>query len=860
MIKFVLFLLLTNLAYCHSTTYGNIPQVTMTNVEVNVDTSGLTTMFNAAKEFVNLVFVPFSQITPLVTQAISNDVSLDIVRTLEEYWIDFLKLQVPLIVCLGFGLLFVVFVPLVGSIICCCRCCCNKCGGKKYQTRKRTKSKWRVGLCLGLFVCTAFIVVPGATVIFTNEALNTLVKEVPPYTDTILDNSIRYVDSIGLQMQHILDQLNVLSKIILGRIRDLPDFVQTSLQRPLLALFDLSNATLLATYTNELHINLDSYEDSRSILYDSIERLITNFSNAKSNHMSNLDDSNCFADTACKGAYDLINGLPPLSQEYSESKATEISFMQTYNSSCGTLFLNLESTVIQNFTNEINNAVSSDLISSLESGINSTLNTQLTSIQNTLNGITLFSTVKQQITEIQAEIQSHATTYADHYDRYRWAVGLGLGTVILLIGGCYFFGIFFGCLCGSSKTLPTKRGGFSNFGGILAMSGAGFSFIFSWLLMVIVILAFVVGGALQRYICESLRSPYEGFKFADNLYSWSISAGSSGLSSGSSTEYSLKIYDIITRCESNEGIINVIGLQNTFNLTSYKQTALQHIADQEIDFTLNNPTSLYSSEMGDCLMELNLSSAIQPITLAGALMSYESEIAQLKEYQRNLGTTAVSFNVTLTDAIKDFSAIQATLSALSILEQMYVDSASSANINIDAITMLIPELASYLPAAETNFNTNVPILVTNVKNNFSNVLVSDVETFFAWVDTQVNNLGACHPIYAIYNDIMVIFCEHFIPILNGLWFSIGCSVFFMITGTIFAMKLAKFYRRMDETDVPAVKLVKLEMKELEDTKVSRPQLRTIRQNAWLSTNRELPKHRRNRRYQTRSNKVSDMNF
>jgi len=52
--------------------------------------------------------------------------------------------------CLIMGLIFVVIMPIVGLVYCCCHCCCHKCGGtkEKYDPKYAKCKKWTLTIIL----------------------------------------------------------------------------------------------------------------------------------------------------------------------------------------------------------------------------------------------------------------------------------------------------------------------------------------------------------------------------------------------------------------------------------------------------------------------------------------------------------------------------------------------------------------------------------------------------------------------------------------------------------------------------------------------------------------------------------------
>lgn len=60
------------------------------------------------------------------------------------------------LVCMAIGLLFIIFVPLVGCCFCCCRCCGN-CGGRMYQKQGRQMGCRRRALWASVLLVSALL-------------------------------------------------------------------------------------------------------------------------------------------------------------------------------------------------------------------------------------------------------------------------------------------------------------------------------------------------------------------------------------------------------------------------------------------------------------------------------------------------------------------------------------------------------------------------------------------------------------------------------------------------------------------------------------------------------------------------------
>nr|XP_039253648.1 prominin-1-A-like isoform X2 [Styela clava] len=88
-------------------------------------------------------------------------------------------------------------------------------------------------------------------------------------------------------------------------------------------------------------------------------------------------------------------------------------------------------------------------------------------------------------------------------------------------------------------------------------------------------------------------------------------------------------------------------------------------------------------------------------------------------------------------------------------------------------------------------------IVGNIAGNITDQVIGNVTAYTDWAGQQVtDNLGACKPVYDGYDGVVILFCDYLIDTINGLWFSLGWCVFFLIPSAIVAMKLMKFFRKM----------------------------------------------------------------
>ncbi|KAK2142003.1 hypothetical protein LSH36_1007g01009 [Paralvinella palmiformis] len=92
---------------------------------------------------------------------------------------------------------------------------------------------------------------------------------------------------------------------------------------------------------------------------------------------------------------------------------------------------------------------------------------------------------------------------ARSYDGYRLYGVIGLAVLVSLSAFSYLLGLLSGVSGYKNNVIPTERGGCYNRGGCCLLCGVFWSFLFSFVLMLITIIMFLLGGGLEK-ICESV--------------------------------------------------------------------------------------------------------------------------------------------------------------------------------------------------------------------------------------------------------------------------------------------------------------------------------------------------------------------
>lgn len=95
-----------------------------------------------------------------------------------------------------------------------------------------------------------------------------------------------------------------------------------------------------------------------------------------------------------------------------------------------------------------------------------------------------------------------------------------------------------------------------------------------------------------------------------------------------------------------------------------------------------------------------------------------------------------------------------------------------------------------------------PTIIKNETWAFLEQLLDFFETYISWAKSRLTeDVARCKPIAQSLDNVEVIGCDYLMDSVNAFWFSLGWCTLFLLPSIILAVRLAKFYRRMDIADV-----------------------------------------------------------
>ncbi|XP_074882324.1 prominin-1-A-like [Buteo buteo] len=711
---------------------------------------------------------------------------------------ELLLYELGFLVCMAIGLLFIILVPLVGCCFCCCRCCGN-CGGRMYQKQGRRMGCRRRVLWAGVLLVSALLLAGDVCAFVSNTRFSQAVCGTFPNVNNTLDNVRIYVASIPQQINFVIDS----SDVPLGHAnRSLQDIGP-----------NLGGMIVLG-----IRRSTDGALGSLQSLLQGMEMLAAAFGSIASTRLRLEELQRNYSRRLASLQDGLNQTLQRCGHPCGSVSLDGLAFSANFSTIPG----------VERQLEALGDVSGSNIASDLEK-VNSTLDTTPAKVQEQSQDVVTktqdqLGLIRQEIRswkeqlpllEVEENIEAfvgNATSVLEEYrepiitlDRLRWSICVLLCCMVLLVVLCNVFGLLLGPLGLKESVLPTQRSSLSNAGGNFFMAGVGFSFIFSWLLMLLVLITFVLGGNIYMLICESWRSQ-QLFQLLDTPglipgFNLSELLGQEGGTANFSEMY--------RQCQRDAALWQTLHLDQTVSLDELlnisQYTGEISTAFEKMNITLS-PISLLSQSQRDLL--LNASQAGQPPDFTLTLEQLDQNVTQGSLL--DLATELEQLADKGTDVKEDLKADARKLRELDKEMQMsFSGPLQSLKENIHSVQSRAAQLKAQTRAALDKARETQEFLdretANIIKNDtwaFLEELLDFFETYISWAKSRLTgDVARCKPIAQTLDNVEAITCNYILDSLNTFWFSLGWCTFFLLPSIILAVRLAKFYRRMDTADV-----------------------------------------------------------
>ncbi|XP_065602651.1 prominin-1-A-like [Cyrtonyx montezumae] len=712
----------------------------------------------------------------------------------EEQKKELLRYELGFLVCAAIGLLFAVLVPLVGCCFCCCRCC-GRCGGRMSQKQSRRMLSRRRVLYSAVLLLSALLLAGDVCAFISNTRFSQSVSSTFPNINSTVHDLHSYLLSIPQQVSFVINSSNVPLDISSDSLQNIG---------PLLG----------GRIASSIRSSVDEALGSLQSLLGVMEMLASTFGtiNSTCQHLEKL-----------QGTYDGRLGtlrahieatLQRCGQPCGTVSPNGVAFRTNYSTVPGVerqlevlrdvLDSGIEGdlevvNVLEQATTKVQEQ-SRDVVRKTQEQLGH-IRQEIRSLQDQLPLQNIEESAGNLVNQTSAVLGDHQKTITN-LDGVRWSVCALLCCMVLLVVLCNTCGLLLGPLGHKESTPPTKRSCLSNTGGNFFMAGVGFSFIFSWLLMLLVLLTFFLGGNIYMLVCESWHSQ-QLFQLVDTpglIPGFNLSEVL-GDESGTIT-----FSQIYSQCQQDAALWQTlhldqkVSLDELLNISQY--TEEMSVAFQKLNITLN-PISVLNDSQRELLLNacrdaqppnftLTLQQLDQGITVS-SLQELAMELEQLVDnagvdVQGDLKADAAELRKLDRELDTSFSGLLKTLK-----ENIQLVQSQAAQLEIQTNSTL--DKAS---TAQTFLGREMGNIIKNETWAFLEELLGFFETYITWAKSTLRrDVARCKPVARSLDNVEAIACDHILDSLNTFWFSLGWCTVFLLPSIIVAVRLAKFYRRMD---------------------------------------------------------------
>ncbi|XP_027498564.1 prominin-1 isoform X14 [Corapipo altera] len=723
--------------------------------------------------------------------------------------------EIGFIVSAALGLLFILLLPLVGLCFCMCRCCDN-CGGEMHQRQKKNADCQRSCFATFLFVASLIISVGVLCAYAANQHLTNQVRGAKKLVNSNFKDLKIFLNDTPAQIDYLVSQYNTAKDKALSDLNNVGPVLGTRVQeqlgkevRPA-----LDAALTMAGAIRETKEALENVSVSVEVLQEGTERLHANLTNVKTHLSNTLNDSACNAAQAASTCNIIRNSLSQLNINANFSGLPGVSSQLAKVNDV--LKIDLSSLVQKGYAafndtpdlvvNQTRNILS-DIKSVLESvGSNITTFTKALPVQKILDDLMVY------LTQSEAYVQDYFPL-VEQYDFYRWLGCLILCCMVVLILVFYYLGLLCGT-CGYDKhASPTTRGCISNTGGNFLMAGVGFSFLFSWVLMTVVVLTFVTGGNVEKLVCE----PFEDknlFKVLDTPYL--LNKQWKNYLAGilfKNPNVNLTFEKVYSDCKENKGIYTSLHLEYLFNINEFLNISMytEDVALKIEHIQINLSKIILLDEIGKENLLNFSSSGIDGIDFSAYLTEINKSVTKvdLLSFANDLEARADQLpKGALENALKGHANSIRMIHNQQVVPLEQAMSTLNQSIRLlkktsSELMVKVKNVISAVNAAQFLINNNASQVIVQETKKYMDTIVGYFEQYTEWVKESIAmEVATCKPIANVIDTAVDIFlCSYITDSVNTFWFGLGGSSMFLIPAIIFAVKLSKYYRRMDTEDV-----------------------------------------------------------
>uniref|UniRef100_A0AAZ3RKA4 Prominin-1-A-like n=1 Tax=Oncorhynchus tshawytscha TaxID=74940 RepID=A0AAZ3RKA4_ONCTS len=679
-------------------------------------------------------------------------------------------------VCAVLGLLFIVLLPLVGLFFCLCRCCEN-CGGEMHQ-RQRKNADCQRGLLTTLLFATSLIITAGVLCAYAaNQNLSSQLEGMKRLVSSNLEDLQTFANETPTQIDYLIAQYATAKYTVISDLDNVGPLLGGNIHVELGTEVHpaLDGVLRMAGAMRETKEALENVSVSLEVLQEATGKLHFNLSLVRSSLNRTLNDPGCSGEDSDATTTQLCRSIhSSLAQLHVSANFTRLPDVNNQLESVNQVLKTDLSDIIQKGFSSFNDTpgmVSDQMRDVVEGDTNISSFSKVFPVHSSLANFTNF------IIHTQSKIED-SYPEIDQIDFYRWICCTGLCCMVVLILAFNFLAILCGTMGYDKHASPTTRGCVSNTGGTLLMAGVGFSFLFSWILMGVVTATFLVGGNVEKLVCEPFHTK-ELFKVLDTPHlvnpEWrNFIPGYMYNDSDLDLTYTKEVAKMFDSVKIDLRGIVLLESEGKQSLIDFSETGIA-----EINY------AAYLAEVNKGVTLVDLLSYANELEAQTDLMPKGPLQTSLKGHANSLRQIHSQLVIPMEQAMSTLNQ------SIRLLERTASD-----------LPNKITDVLKTIEAAQYLISQNATHVAIQETEKYKQTIVGYFRQYIEWVRTSLTmEVAACKPFSNIVDTVEIVACSFLVDSLNTFWFGLGCCALFLLPSIILSVKLAKFYRRMDTEDV-----------------------------------------------------------
>ncbi|XP_061766153.1 prominin-1-A-like isoform X2 [Nerophis ophidion] len=697
----------------------------------------------------------------------------------QEFIQQVLKYEAGFLVCAAIGIVYIILMPIIFIFLVCCNC-----GNNTHPKDTHDLRRPRTIYYCSVLVITIFLFAGNICMFNSNQILKASVYQSQAKLEKTMENVNNFTTAIPKDAQYIFEEGNRIIENFENQIDDFGNkFGQQIWDR--VKKNELEDVMKSVRVLDEEMKNMQSQQKSLNKLQSSMEKLQKDTQEAAQNIQTTLSDPACQNCNELEKIVNVINtDIPilPSTEDFQSLLGQDMDLNSKIDE--------MESTI----QNEISTG-SADKLTALKQPV---------------------SQVKNKVSELKKQIipKLEQFTQALPLDKMeqmiswfmgllkraediRWGVSLILCLLVSLLILSNILALVLGPLGLKQKVDPLERSCMAHSAGKILIISANINFIFSWLLMVVSLLLFLIGGHVYTLVCR----PWSNGELGNFIQTPGLIPG---LNSSNIMGRNITLAGIYRDCEENKPVWQTFHLDQDYNITKMLDIDV-YIKKIEEKFDNIPAPTIPNFDVITVLLrqfstipDMDLESNMQQMsdvmgTLSNQLASTADLIDALTPYQ------GPEIKSQLQNHAKVLRGIQSRIENIIIPQINEAKSAARAlKSSVKKVKAEAKVLDTELQTVPTTLSTKMVAVIKEETITFLNCQLSPFREFVKKAKTMLTEeLGRCGSIAGVVDSVESILCADVTESLNAFWFSLGWCLAFSILGVFLARKLSTYYKRIN---------------------------------------------------------------